>query len=556
MTEPATSEKHLDPTPVTELMKLMVRCQRAIMLYMPNNPIYQEAATHFQSALGELWTQMDELLLRVRDNGFTWQGEVVLEEPNQGDSMGWALFKDGVMAVKITPGAEEEELMRFLRIIHQARTLPDDAQDDARTLLWAADLQTIKCDYTVVGSEGTRAMERSDCFVVSPTPLTVKRELALDIKPVEGIAKTVVGIEEFDSSLYFLDDEEIRYLNSEIQREYDQDLRRNVLSMLCDAIELEDDDVDQAEIVTILDEFFRYLLGAGDLPAVAYIIREARTMADRFPNHRDRLATFAADLSEPDTLDQLLKTITESEVAIADQDLSELFGQFQPQAMETALSWLPRPKPEQARRLLARATDHLAAAHPEAVSQALESEDRTVVVGALRLVSGLKLKTAGPKLEKFVMDPDKDVRLALVDALASLATPSSLTQLEQLLEDSDRDVRIRAVTELSIRHRRALSQVEAAVLGKAMRSADLTEKRAFFEAYGLLSGGGGIARLRSLLRRGWFKRKVDAETRACAAMALGKIANTDALDVLERAQGDKEPIVRVAVSEALGKRKS
>ena len=86
-----------------------------------------------------------------------------------------------------------------------------------------------------------------------------------------------------------------------------------------------------------------------------------------------------------------------------------------------------------------------------------------------------------------------------------------------------------------------------------MRSADLTEKRAFFEAYGLLSGGGGVARLRSLLRWGWFKRKVDAETRACAAMALGKIANTDALDVLERAQGDKEPLVRVAVSEAIGK---
>jgi hypothetical protein len=552
MTEPVTSEQHIDPTPVTELMKLMVRCQRAIMLYMPNNPIYQEAVTHLQSALGQLWTQMDELLLRVRDNGFTWQGEVVLEEPNQADSMGWALFKDGVMAVKITPGAEEEELMRFLRIIHQARTLPDDAQDDARTLLWAAGLQTIKCDYTVVGSEGTRPMEQSDCFVVSPTPLTVKRELALDIKPVEGIAKAVVSIEDFDSSLYFLDDEEIRYLDREIEREYTQDLRRNVLSMLLDAIELDDDAAGRIEVVTILDEFFRYLLGVGDLPAVAYIIREARTMANRFADHFDRLATFAADLSEPDTLDQLLKTIAESEVVIADQDLSELFGQLQPQAMETALSWLPRLKHEQAIQLLGRATDHLAAAHPEAVNQALESEDRTVILGALRLVAGLKLKTAGPELEKFVTDPDRDVRRALVDALANLATPSSLKQLEQLLEDSDRDVRIGAVTELSIRHRRALSQVQSAVLGKGIRSADLTEKRAFFEAYGLLSGGGGIARLRSLLRRGWFKRKVDAETRACAAMALGKIASADALDVLEKAQGDKEPLVRVAVSEALG----
>ena len=108
-------------------MRLMAKCQRAIILYQPNNPVYQEATEKLQAALRQLWSQMDELLLRVRDDGFTWQGHDVLEEPSKGDSMAWVLYKDGGMAVRMTPGTEDEELIEFLDLIHNVRTLPDDA---------------------------------------------------------------------------------------------------------------------------------------------------------------------------------------------------------------------------------------------------------------------------------------------------------------------------------------------------------------------------------------------------------------------------------------------
>ena len=76
---------------------------------------------------------------------------------------------------------------------------------------------------------------------------------------------------------------------------------------------------------------------------------------------------------------------------------------------------------------------------------------------------------------------------------------------------------------------------------------------AFFEAYGSLAGESGIATLEKLLvaKHGLLARKEDPETRACAAMALGKIRTPAARDVLQKVSQDKEALVRNAVNRAL-----
>ena len=84
-----------------------------------------------------------------------------------------------------------------------------------------------------------------------------------------------------------------------------------------------------------------------------------------------------------------------------------------------------------------------------------------------------------------------------------------------------------------------------------MRTADLSEKRAFFEAYGVLAGDAGVETLALMLVGKGFRKKADTETRACAAMALGKIGSDPARAVLQKVENDKEPLVRNAVEKAL-----
>jgi HEAT repeat protein len=90
------------------------------------------------------------------------------------------------------------------------------------------------------------------------------------------------------------------------------------------------------------------------------------------------------------------------------------------------------------------------------------------------------------------------------------------------------------------------------VLGKTSKPVDLTEKMAFFEAYGAIAGAAGLKVLSAiLLQRGLLKMKEPPETRACAAVALGRIKSPEARELLQRAADDKDLVVRNAVNRAL-----
>jgi HEAT repeat protein len=156
----------------------------------------------------------------------------------------------------------------------------------------------------------------------------------------------------------------------------------------------------------------------------------------------------------------------------------------------------------------------------------------------------------GPLLEH----GERDLKLAVVEALTMIGSPGATRLLEKAIDDQERDVRIAAVKFLGQRgHRNAFPRIEAAVTGSKLKGSDLTEKMAFFEAYGALAGATAIATLEKILvaRGGLLARKEDPETRACAAMALGKIRTPAARDVLQKVAQDKEPLVRNAVNRAL-----
>ena len=112
----------------------------------------------------------------------------------------------------------------------------------------------------------------------------------------------------------------------------------------------------------------------------------------------------------------------------------------------------------------------------------------------------LKLQGAVPGLGETVRSPDPAVRLASVLALAEVASPGALTAMELAIDDDDRAVRLAAVRAMGAKGiRNALKRIEPVILGKSTRDLDLTEKMAFFEAYGGIAGPTAIPTLQSML---------------------------------------------------------
>jgi HEAT repeat protein len=554
VTSAPVPELALPPAQVEELMQLLSKGMRATQLYLPNNPVYQRAVENIRNGFRQIWQATDDVALDVGETDLRWEDNVVYRQDQRSESIAWTLFKDGVRSVSFKPGVEDEEIVRFLAVLHRARTLQSEAADDLLTLLWGEDFQFIAYTFRELSAENAVPIEAGE-DIPEVTPSDVQARVREETPPRPA---GLVSTEDFDTTLYFLDEKEIEYLQRETEREYAQDLRRNVLSMLFDLLELQTYGTVRGELLSILENFIPYLLGAGDFRSVAFILRETRVILQRarelIPEHRQSLEGLPQRLSQAEALSQLLQSLDESTVHPTEEELSELFAELRPQALLTLMSWLPRLTNERVRELVKSAAERLAQANAAEVLRALGSDDPAAQLEMVRLAGRLKLTAAVDGMTRLFDGGDRPLKLALVEALTTIATPGALRLLERGVDDGDRDVRIAAVKFLSQRgHRNAFPRIETAVTGGKLKDADLTEKMSFFEAYGALAGVSGIPILERMLmaRGGLLSRKEDPETRACAAMALGRIRSPEARAVLDKAQQDKEPLVRNAVSRAL-----
>ncbi|MGH7568652.1 MAG: HEAT repeat domain-containing protein [Gemmatimonadales bacterium] len=534
-------------------MQVVSKGMRATQLYLPNNPVYIRAVDNIRGAFRQIWQATDDLALDIAETELRWEDAVIYSQPQKSESIAWTLYKDGVRSVTFKPGVEEEEIVRFLAVLHQAKNLHADAPDDLLTLLWAQDFQFLNYTFRELASDTAVPIEKGET-IPEASPNDVRQTVQQEAPPPrEGI----VSIDDFDTTLYFLEDKEIEYLRTEVEREYGQDLRRNVLAMLFDLLELQTYGTVRAELISIVENFLPYLLGAGDFRSVAYILRETRVILQRarelIPEHRQALESLPGRLSETEALSQLLQSLDESTSLPSQEELSEMLQELRPQALPTLMGWIPRMHNEQVAKLVHSAAERLAQANAADVLRALASEDGAAQLEMVRLAGRLKLPGApdgmGPLLER----GDRTLKLAVVEALMAIGSPGAMRLLEQAVEDPERDVRIAAVKFLGQRgYRNAFPRIEAAVTGGKLKNADLSEKMTFFEAFGSLAGASGVAALeRMLISKGLLGRKEDPETRACAAMALGKTRTPDARAVLEKAKDEKEALVRNAVSRAL-----
>jgi hypothetical protein len=549
------------PALVEELLRSLVKGLRAFQMYLPNNPVYQRAVQTVRGAFQPVWASgVDRLVLQIVETDILWEEQTVYHQPNKSESIAWSLFKDGMRVLTLFPGAEEDEIIRFLEIVQRSRNLSADAGDDLLTLLWEQDFSLIQYHFTEfipdsgvpgLSGEGAYASGGADPAANAATKGKVEEE-------APGRKSGVVDLEEFDGTLYWLDEGEIRGITEAIEREYGQDLRTNVLNIVFDILEQRPEDWARNDVIGTLESYLPHLLNAGDFRAVAQILRETRLLIRRpellTAEHRERLDAFTGRLSDGAVLQQLLQSVTEAQTPPSEEDLGEVFRELRPAGLETVLVWLPKlPARSAISTLLASAADRLAETGPQEVLRLLRLPQSEALPAVVSLTGRLKLQPAVPGLTETLGHVDSTIRAAAIVALDAIGTPAALQALEKGVDDSDRDVRINAISALGKRgYKGVLKKVEPVIQGKASRDIDLTERMRFFEAYAMISGAAALETLAGLLSSGgMFKRKESPEVRACAALALGRLRSAEARELLQKHRDDKDLVVRNAVSRAL-----
>jgi len=561
MTTPATANSVQDELDepsfpivyVTDLLKAFVKAVRAHQLYLPNNPMHARSLQSVRDAFSTLWQHTDELELQVVETQLTWEGRVVLDEHERtSDNIAWLFYKDGIRELKILQGFEDEELAILFDILQRVRKATDD-DDDLLTLMWEREFATLQyryVDLTAEGGPGVESMERAEQKEKILSPAQAEAGL-------QSTNSSIAKLDDFDATLYFLDDREVEYLQGEIKREFSTDLRPAVIASLLDIFEAHKDPTVREEICGLLDYFLLILLSTAQYRNAAYLLREAGVTAGRAPEvlepQKQRLMQMGELMSDPKPLGQLLQALEESPLRAPQMELDELFGILQPRALETILSWIGRSNNPQLKMLLELAATRLASMYTAELIRLIGSDDEAVVMEAIKRAAALKSAAAVPALGKMLSVGEPEMRVAAVIALTEIGSPGAMQMLERAVADEDREVRIVAVRALGARNARAsVPRIEAAIKGIFFSDTEPTEKMAFFEAYGLLSGDAGITLLDGLLNaKGFMGKRDDSEIRACAAMALGKIGSAKAMESLNKASGEKDVIVRNAVSRAI-----
>lgn len=553
-------EVELEDTPcdvalVTDVLRQFAKAARAQQLYMSNNPMHLRAMDAVRDSFRLLWKEVDSVELQISDTELCWLGRPVMEEPDRtSDNLPWLFYKDGIRELTIVRGFEENELGVLLQLIQRVRLAGSD-DDDLLSLLWEHEFGCLSYKFVELSVEAGAPLlphvPQSAVRIVSP------KEVESGAPEFIASSTTIARMDDFDSTLYFLDAAEIDYLQREIRNDFSSDLRSPVVASLLDTYEQESDPTVREEISGILEQLFLVTLSLGQFRVAAFMVREATVAAHRAPDildsERERLLSLGDRLSEKEALEQLLQTLEQTTLRPPQNDLHELFTELRPSALESVLGWIGRSQNAELRALLESAGSRMAASHTSELVRLIGSADDVVAYEAIRRAGSMKAAAAVPALSGTIAHAPPEMRIAAVAALSQIGSAGAMESLERALEDEDSDIRIAAVRVLAARgYGAAAPHIEAQLRTPRVREGSLAEKMGFFESYGVLCGDAGVPFLDGVLNgRRLFNRREPSELRACAAVALGKVGTPLALEALQRAGSDGDLIVRNAVSRAV-----
>ena len=222
------NEMILPTSQVSELIQSLVKALRAFQMYLPNNPMYQRASQNVRAGFAPIWPVLDDLVLQVAETDFIWEEQVVYHQLTKTESLAWTLYKDGMRVLTLRKGVEEEEIVRFLEVVNRARFMQQDASDDLLTLLWEQEFNHIA--YRFVEGFGDEVVPEAMGAMGGNTATSaaqVQQQVREEAPPKPG---GIVDLEEFDSTLYFLDENEIAAVAEQLRQEYARDARASALA--------------------------------------------------------------------------------------------------------------------------------------------------------------------------------------------------------------------------------------------------------------------------------------------------------------------------------------
>jgi HEAT repeat protein len=547
----ASAPSDVDARVIEELLRALSKGQRALQMYLPNNPVYQRSVEQVAEAFAPVWGVTGRLVLELVDGELQWEGVPLQRGAPRMEGLGAQLYQDGLRRLVFLPGVEADEIIRFLTVVNRAKLLPKDASDDLLTLLWEQEFVLISYTFVEALGDGAEFLQSGGgADAPPPDPAAVRAQVAQD----QGMGAPA----DLDAAPFFLDEAELRLMQSELEEEYRRDIRTAAIDALLDILEGQREPAVRREVVSLLEDVLPTQLAVGGFRAVARILRELRVIAVRAAgleqSLHEALLSFEERLSQPEILEQLFRTLEDPMTRPSEEEIGEVLRELKPIALPVVLTHLGQTLDADVRRALLPSVEQLARTRPQVLQEVIESGTPGALETAIELASRLGLSTLAAAIAARLRDGSAGVRVSAVGALASFGTPTAIAAIEAALGDEERAVRQVALAALLARGGSGgtLAKLEQLLFAGKDQDWERSERRAMYEAYGQLAGEAAVPRFRDLLApRGLLRRREAPDVRACAIYGLAKVRSFDARSIVDQYTADKEAVVRSAANAVL-----
>lgn len=555
-----TEYSRQDVRTIGAVMRTFVRAYRAGQMYLANSPMLPKAIDDAREAFRTLWSQESSLTLTITERALLVEAhEVYREDERSSTALPWLLYRDGLRELVLRPGFEESEFDTLLALLQSTRGATSD-DDDLVTLLWLANFQHIGFRNVEWAADFDGAHTDRDFLDGGETSVNAPPRMAHAVEaapPGDGPPPGIVRLDEEQSSVMALDPIDARALQIAIRQEYATDRLPAVIDSLFDILETQNDIAVRDEVCELLDRLVTDALARDQYATVGRILRGVRAVGTRqVPIHEEsRVALLAiADVVQaPAVVKRLLASIDMGQVVTTPELLAALFDGLGVDATATVVVWHTQAPASAMRTQVETLLVQQFETRLTLLRRLLDDPAPAVVQGALhfaRLVANVALV---PSLTRLFRDGAEAQRADAALALAAVASPGAMDVLMQAIAHDHRDVRVAVYKAIAAtQYGAAFPKLSRELDTRALRKADLTEKRAFMEALVAAGRDGATPLLDGLLNgKSLLGYKEPPEMRACAAYGLGLLNTTAAAKSLERAAGTADQLVKRAVSQAM-----
>jgi HEAT repeat protein len=540
-----------------EIFHLLTHAVTAMKLF----PSYHATVTGFvddlYAKLRSYFETRQELEVDVREQAFIVGGEVIHKEEHLAKSIPYLFHKDGMKRFAILREIDRTELRDFLEVIRKTALLPLD-ESDVVIALWEKDFPSIR-----IFAPDEYLLSKIDIFTKQPLEVFIDRRKlfsgqinlsADDLKDIEDKTLSLGLMEQEEKKDYAelvtaLENKDRDSIESLLAAARQTPPEKEFHDMIFELLCLEERVEKIVPILDFLERHHRELLREDKFTHAVQLLRQARELkrlfSDHLPAKAAELERFLGTFPDGRTVELVQDAISRRtfDSFSAFFDYLRLMGD---RSIPLVAELLAKTEEPETRRTAIAYLEEAGRQNIEALASQLQDGEPAVSREIIAVLGRNPSKKALSYLAALNTYTNKEVKLAAIETLGSLANHLAQKILFEFLRDEDGEIGAAAADVLrwpgdESTLRRAIGMIST----RPFQDRGSNAKIAIMSFLARAGTPEALTALRKAMEKsGIFNRGKREHTRLCAVEALAAAGTPAARELLSR--GLKSPNKKVS----------